>query len=70
MGWLTALTKGTAAGPKPWQFFRNTLMSGGLFTGLFVGAMKLNEAAESKQEKEEQAPEEADGEGVIEEGKA
>src|SRR5258706_11536774 len=64
MGWLTALTKGTAGWPETWQFFRNTLMSGGLFTGLFVGAMKLNEAAESKQEKEEESPEEAEGEGA------
>jgi hypothetical protein len=69
-GWLTALTKGTSGWPETWQFFRNTLMSGGLFTGLFVGAMKLNEAAESKQEKEEteKAPEEAPPEPA--EGKA
>jgi hypothetical protein len=69
IGWLTALTKGTAGWPETWQFFRNTLLSGGLFTGLFVGAMKLSEAAESPREKEagakaeepeeEQAPEEA-----------
>src|SRR6266850_517033 len=70
LGWLTALTKGTSGWPETWQFFRNTLMSGGLFTGLFVGAMKLSEASESKQEKEEKAPEEADGEGAVEEGKA
>jgi hypothetical protein len=72
LGWLTALTKGTNGWPETWQFFRNTLMSGGLFTGLFVGAMKLNEAAESKQEKEQEqaAPEEAEGEEVPEEGKA
>ena len=70
LGWLRALTIGTAGWPETWQFFRNTLMSGGLFTGLFVGAMKLNQAAESKQEKEEQAPEEAEGEPAVEEGKA
>jgi hypothetical protein len=51
-GLLIALTKGTGGWPQTWEFFRNTLMSGGLFTGLFVGAMKLNEAAESAQEKE------------------
>jgi hypothetical protein len=51
-GWLTALTKGTGGWPQTWEFFRNTLLSGGLFTGLFVGAMKLNEASESAQEKE------------------
>jgi hypothetical protein len=52
-GWLIALTKGTDGWPQTWEFFRNTLLSGGLFTGLFVGAMKLNEAAESAKEKEE-----------------
>ncbi len=57
MGWITALTKGTAGWPQTWEFFRNTLMSGGLFTGLFVGAMKMTEASESAQEKE--APEES-----------
>ncbi len=67
-GWLTALTKGTVGWPQTWEFFRNTLLSGGLFTGLFVGAMKFNEAAESAQEKEA-APEEAP-EAEAEESKA
>ena len=63
-GWWIALTKGTAGWPQTWEFFRNTLLSGGLFTGLFVGAMKASEAAESPREKEgtESAPEEAEGE--------
>jgi hypothetical protein len=70
-GWLIALIKGTGGWPPTWEFFRNTLLSGGLFTGLFVGAMKLTETAESPQEKEagvkteeepeaEEAPEEAE----------
>ena len=50
-GWLIALTKGTGGWPQTWEFFRNTLLSGGLFTALFVGAMKLS-AAESPAEKE------------------
>jgi hypothetical protein len=70
-GWLIALTKGTTGWPQTWEFFRNTLLSGGLFTGLFVGAMKLTATAESPQDKEagvrsekpenepEEAPEEA-----------
>jgi len=60
LGWLTALTKGTAGWPDTWEFFRNTLLSGGIFTGLFVGAMKLLESGESEREKEtqeESAPE-------------
>jgi hypothetical protein len=52
LGWITALTKGTGGWPQTWEFFRNTLLSGGLFTGLFVGAMKLTADAESPQEKE------------------
>lgn len=63
-GWLIALTKGTAGYPTTLEFFRNTLMSGGLFTGLFVGAMKLTESAESAREKEteEQKDEAPEGE--------
>src|SRR5437588_4988533 len=49
-GWLVPLTKGTAAWPRTWEFFRNTLLSGGIFTGLFVVAIKLTEAAESPKE--------------------
>ncbi len=51
-GWFIALTKGTAGYAQTWEFFRNTLMSGGLFTGLFVGAMKLTTASESPRDKE------------------
>lgn len=58
-GWLQALTHGTAGYPPTWAFFRNTLFSGGLFTGLFVGAMKLTEEvteAEENKEPVEEAP--------------
>jgi len=64
VGWLIALTTGTANYTYPikmqtWELFRNTSLSGGLFTGLFVGAMKLLGAAESKEEKEtEEKPQE------------
>jgi hypothetical protein len=57
-GWVQALTTGTPGWPHTWEFFRNTLMSGGLFTGLFAGAMKLGEAAD-EQESEETEPEAA-----------
>ncbi|MDB6020978.1 MAG: hypothetical protein JWQ04_835, partial [Pedosphaera sp.] len=59
-GWLIALTKGTAGWPSTWEFFRNNLLSGGLFTALFAGAMKLMTAAEPAEEKEpaEEQPEE------------
>src|SRR4029079_8799307 len=52
LGWLIALTKGTGHWPGTWQFFRNTLLSGGLFTALLVGAVKFLASAESPQEKE------------------
>ncbi|MBI4324227.1 MAG: hypothetical protein HY674_03095 [Chloroflexi bacterium] len=53
-GWIQALTIGTPGWPHTWEFFRNTLLSGGLFTGLFAGAMKLSEAAEEAEQAEEE----------------
>jgi hypothetical protein len=52
-GWIRALTIGFPGYPATWEFFRNTLLSGGLFTGLFVGAMKLTEASEASESSEE-----------------
>lgn len=49
-GWLLALTKGTNGFPPTLDFFRNTLLSGGIFTALFAAAEKLT-AAESPAEK-------------------
>jgi len=50
-GWLLALTKGINGWPTTWEFFRHTLLSGGIFTALFVGAAKLTAPAESPVEK-------------------
>jgi hypothetical protein len=50
-GWIQALTTGLPNYPSTWEFFRNTLLSGGLFTSLFVAAMKLTAPAESPAEK-------------------
>jgi len=61
-GWLKALTTGNPAYPPTWTFFRNTLTSGGLFSGLFVGAMKLVEAVEEAPVEEEEEEPEAEGE--------
>jgi hypothetical protein len=71
-GWIIALTKGTGGYPSTWEFFRNTLLSGGLFTALFAGAAKLTAPAESPADKtagarddeeseDEESPEEAKG---------
>ena len=51
-GWLTAMSTGIPGWPPPWMFLRNTLLSGGLFTGLFAAAMKLTAASESELDKE------------------
>ena len=48
-GWIIALTKGTGGYPPTWEFFRNTLLSGGIFTALFAAAGKLT--AESPADK-------------------
>jgi hypothetical protein len=55
LGWIQALTVGTPGWPHTWEFFRNTLLSGGLFAGLFAGAMKLGAAEETEEEEEEEA---------------
>lgn len=66
--WLRALTTGTNGWPETWTFFRNTLLSGGLFAGLISAALQSVEAKEPEPEEEkepegagaaEAAPEEA-----------
>ncbi len=69
-GWLQALTNGTPNYPPTWTFFRNTLMSGGLFTGLFAAAAKLDSVAESAAEKEDKPAEEEEPGEAPDEAKA
>jgi hypothetical protein len=73
-GWIQALTVGRPDfHPTTLEFFRNTLLSGGLFTALFAGAMKLSAAAESPADKKAGArePEPAEpSEAKPEEAKA
>jgi hypothetical protein len=48
-GWIQALFTGMPGYPPSWEFFRNTLLSGGLFTALFAGAAKVaNESPADK----------------------
>lgn len=70
--WLVALTTGTSQWPGTWAFFRNTLLSSGLFTALFAAAMKYSEHLESAAEKQAaNAPAESDeAEPESEEAKA
>ena len=70
MGWITALTKGTNGYPPTFEFFRNSLTSGGLFTALFAGAMKLMEASEPEVKEEEKPEIEHEPESETEEAKA
>jgi hypothetical protein len=51
-GWIQALTVGHPdIHPTTWEFFRNTLLSTGIFTALFVAAEKLTAPAESPADK-------------------
>ena len=51
-GWLQALTLGHPdIHPTTWEMFRNTLLSGGLFTALFAGTARLTAPAESPADK-------------------
>ncbi len=49
-----ALFTGLPGYPPSWEFFRNTLLGGGLFTALFAGAPKV--AEESSADKTAGAP--------------
>jgi hypothetical protein len=60
-GWIQALSVGRPGLPPTWEFFLNTLSSGGLFTGLFAGAMKLSGAGEPAEAKEPEAEEAEEG---------
>ena len=72
-GWIQALTTGRLdVQPTTWEMFRNTLLSGGLFTALFVAAEKLTASAESPADKTAGArsDEEGENEEAPEEAKA
>lgn len=68
--WILALTKGTNGWPETWTFLRNTLMSGGLFTGLFALGMKLTESSKEAEEPEEATDSDAEPAKEPEEAKA
>ena len=70
-GWILALTKGTGGYPPTWEFFRNTLLSGGLFTALFAAAAKLTAESPADKTAGARAPETKDEtEAEPEEAKA
>jgi hypothetical protein len=62
-GWIQALTTGRLdVQPTTWEMFRNTFLSGGLFTALFVAAEKLTAPAESPADKTAGARDDEEGE--------
>lgn len=66
-GWVRALTLGASGWPATWEFFRNTLLSSGLFTALFALGARLTALAESPVEKEPVAVEaEPEAAGKVE----
>lgn len=72
-GWILALTKGTGGYPSTWEFFRNTLLGGGLFTALFAAAARLTAESPAEKNAGRRAPEketEAEPEAGPEEAKA
>lgn len=70
--WFHALTTGIGGWPQTWEFFRNTLLSSGLFTALFSAAVKYSEHLESAAEKKaaEATAEDDETEAEPEEAKA
>jgi hypothetical protein len=58
-GWIIALTKGTGGYPSTLEFFRNTLLSGGLFTALFAAAEKLTSESPAEKTAGQREPESA-----------
>ena len=70
-GWIIALTKGTGGYPTTLEFFRNTLLSGGLFTALFAAAQKFTAESPAEKNAGTREPEaEAEAEAKPEEAKA
>ncbi|MFT4692155.1 MAG: hypothetical protein ACJASX_004016 [Limisphaerales bacterium] len=62
LGWIQALTTGETGWPQTWMFFRNTFLSGGLFSGLLAAALRAVEPAEPEPEEAEELEEVGEGE--------
>lgn len=66
-GWIAALTKGVGGYPETWTFFRNTLLSSGLFSALMIVTARITEPAEEPADAPEAS--EVDGEPETEAAK-
>lgn len=60
-GWWQAITTGLPGWPPTWTFFRNTMISGGLFTAAIGSLINATEPDEAEAEEPEDAK---DGEGI------
>jgi hypothetical protein len=70
-GWIQALTIGhTDLHPYTWEFFRNTLLSTGLFTALFAGAAKISAESPADKTAGTQEPAESEPEAQAQEAKS
>jgi hypothetical protein len=70
-GWIQALTVGLPnIHPSTWELFRNTFLSTGLFTTLFVASEKLSAPSESPADKRAGASDENETETEPEEAEA
>lgn len=56
-GWWQALTVGLPGWPPSWTFFRNTLLSGGLFSGAMAAFLNALQPAEPEPEEAEETEE-------------
>jgi hypothetical protein len=65
-GWIQALTTGLPGYPPTWTFFWKTLLSSGLFSGLFIGSMKAVESVEEAKQQDETEEKESGGEDAEE----
>jgi len=65
-GWITALTMGIKGWPSTLDFFRNTLLSAGLFTALFAAAHKLTAESPADKTAGAREPEAAEGDHAAE----
>ncbi len=57
LGWWQALTVGLPEWPQSWTFFRNTLLSGSLFSGAMAAMLNALQSAEPEPEEAEESEE-------------
>ena len=69
-GWIQALTIGRPGFPPSWEFFRNTLLSSGIFTALFAGAAKATAESPADKTAGAQEPSESEPEAEPQEAKS